>query len=88
MSFRTADVLPLRNQTALGICFDGVAGRLRKDLEDDYDVALHLGQAPGPALWICAWLTRLVDEGPAFGYFSEAAKSIHLVHPNSNAEAP
>jgi pyroglutamyl-peptidase len=29
--------------------FDAVAQRLRKDLEGDYDVALHLGQAPGSA---------------------------------------
>jgi len=29
--------------------FDAVAKRLRKDLESDYDYALHLGQAPGSA---------------------------------------
>jgi pyroglutamyl-peptidase len=29
--------------------FDAVAARLRKDLEADYDFALHLGQAPGAA---------------------------------------
>ena len=29
--------------------FDAVALRLRKDLADDYDFALHLGQAPGTA---------------------------------------
>ncbi|HUG70145.1 MAG TPA: pyroglutamyl-peptidase I [Pirellulaceae bacterium] len=29
--------------------FEAVEQRLRKDLEDDYDFALHLGQAPGSA---------------------------------------
>ncbi len=29
--------------------FEEVAQRLRKDLESDYDIALHLGQAPGSA---------------------------------------
>ncbi|MBI2479009.1 MAG: hypothetical protein HYV60_10370, partial [Planctomycetia bacterium] len=29
--------------------FDTVAQRLRKDLTDDYDFAIHLGQAPGSA---------------------------------------
>lgn len=31
------------------VAFDDVAARLRRDLEADYDYALHLGQAPGIA---------------------------------------
>ncbi len=32
------------------VALTGMSERLRKDLQDDYDFALHLGQAPGAAL--------------------------------------
>lgn len=43
--------------------------------------------AQGNAAQLAAWLRRLQAEGPKRGYFPEAAKSILLVHPGSDAAA-
>ena len=43
--------------------------------------------AQGDAQELAQWMAKLMDEGPARGYFPEAQKSILLIHPHLEAAA-